>query len=107
MGRGGRREGAGRKPGGVNTDRKEVLAIFREAAPGLLELAIKRAVGYTEEAKNAQGEIETITVAGDNGLLKELVKKALPDNINLGVEDQTVKAFMAAIMAHRPPGVVD
>lgn len=62
--------------------KEEVLTIFKAAAPGLLRLAIKRAEGYTETVGKGE-EAKTVTVPGDNNLLKELVKKALPDNLNL------------------------
>jgi len=49
----------------VDKARQEVLDIFKQAAPGLLTLAIKRAK------------------KGDNMLLREFIKKALPDNIQV------------------------
>jgi len=63
----------GRPKGSINKDRKEVIDIFKEASPKLLQLAIDRAVGKGKKT-------------GDNNLLKELVKKALPDNVNINME---------------------
>jgi hypothetical protein len=62
----------GKPKGAINPHKKEVREIFAQAAPGLLELAIKRAYGYTENGKK---------VPGDNLILKELIRKALPDKI--------------------------
>ena len=60
-------KGQSGNPRGKDKDpiKQEVLAIFKEAAPGLLLMAIERAR------------------AGDNNLLKELVKKAIPDSIKV------------------------
>ncbi len=78
-GKSGNPEGRGKDP-----ERQEVLDIFKKAAPGLLKLAIERAE------------------AGNNHLLKELIKKALPDKLDLGGElSESLAAVARSILEKR------
>lgn len=84
---------AGKKPGTIDPLKAEVRDIFKAAAPGLVELAIKRAYGYTELDDNG---IEK-QIPGDNLLLKELVRKALPDKIETEVNIGNLAALKLAV----------
>jgi len=73
-------KGQSGNPAGRTKDpaKQEAQQIFRNASAKLILLAIKRAEGYTEVIDG-----KTVRYAGDNGLLRELVKKALPDNVKV------------------------
>lgn len=74
----------GRPKGAICPNKQLIRDIFIKAAPELVVLAIKRAKGYYDENEK--------WVPGDNMLLKELIKKALPDQIeaDLKVKDPLI-----------------
>ncbi len=85
-GKGSWKPGQSGNPNGRPKDplRQEVIDIFKKAAPDLLKLAIKRAQ------------------EGSDRLLGELIKKALPDKLDLGGElSESLAAVARAILEKR------